>query len=105
MPYAAKQHGSTRKARRPRYKRPHKVGHPFYSGKRWRAVRKLALLSDNYTCVKCGDTPRQSRNLHVDHIIPREKNHELEYELDNLQTLCIACHNRKTHGKSRNAFD
>lgn len=40
-----------------------------------------------------------SSHLHVDHIQNRQETPALEYDVDNLQTLCITCHNRKTHSK------
>ncbi len=99
MPTAAKQHGGKVQARKPKKIRPPKISDPFYSGRRWRKVRKIALLRDCYTCTECGCTPMRSSNLHVDHIEPRQQHPSREYDVDNLQTLCIGCHNVKTHSK------
>jgi 5-methylcytosine-specific restriction protein A len=60
--------------------------------KRWDAVRLEAKRRDNFCCVECGERGR----LEVDHIKPVRDAPELSYALDNLQTLCVACHSRKT---------
>jgi 5-methylcytosine-specific restriction endonuclease McrA len=39
----------------------------------------------------CGTAPTPGKPLHVDHIKPRSKYPELEYEISNLQILCDDC--------------
>lgn len=67
-------------------------------GKPWRRQRKLALMRDHYQCQACGKPTGESG--HVDHIKPRPRGapyNAREWDrLDNLQTLCERCHNRKT---------
>jgi len=72
---------------------------PFTS---WPALREKAFKRDNYTCVKCGDNRKEiydfsyiTTNLIGDHIIPIALGGE-EFDIDNIQTLCIKCNKIKT---------
>ncbi len=49
---------------------------------------------DFYTCQICG--LRDEEIVEVDHIIPRCINKMVEYDMNNLQTICPNCHKRKT---------
>lgn len=70
----------------------------------WQYWKEKAFERDKYSCVKCGekpikkdydkDVPDTSR-LIADHIIPIAIGGE-EYELENVQTLCIKCNKIKT---------
>ena len=59
---------------------------------RWKGARLSAKRRDGFMCVKCG----ARHGLEVDHIIPVRDAPERAYDLTNLQTLCRACHSRKT---------
>ena len=61
-------------------------------GRKWQAIRLTALDRDRNICQMCGVFT--GRSGHVDHI--REKKQGGTDALNNLQTLCIACHNKKT---------
>ncbi len=54
-------------------------------------LRFQVLHRDKFTCVTCGRSPKNTKNitLHVDHITPYSKGGETVY--DNLQTLCSKC--------------
>ena len=67
------------------------TGRVVYS---WADVRKKAFKRDNWTCVKCKRKFPYSE-LIGDHIIPIALGGE-EFELDNVQTLCIDCDKIKT---------
>lgn len=69
-------------------------GDRFYSGKQWHRVRTKALMRDQYHCRFCGKDASGKGNAHVDHIVRRKEAPHLAYELSNLQTLCIRCHNQ-----------
>jgi len=58
----------------------------FFESKQWQRLRYLTLQRDR-ACVLCGAT----KNLHCDHIKPRSKCPQLEFDPDNLQTLCGQC--------------
>ena len=60
--------------------------------KRWPALLFAAKRRDGFKCKSCGARGR----LEVDHIKPVRTHPELGFEFDNLQTLCVTCHSRKT---------
>ena len=59
--------------------------------KRWARLRREVLDRDSWKCVKCG---RRGR-LEVDHRLAMRFGGEV-YDLENLQTLCRACHLEKS---------
>lgn len=66
----------------------------LYSRKRWRAVRQLVLNRDHYTCQVCKRKGKLAvyGNI-VHHIVELREDESLAYEVDNLETVCTACHN------------
>jgi len=60
--------------------------------------RKIVLQRDKYTCTGCGyKSQRQKGDVHdleIHHI-----NSEDDYQVDNLQTVCIPCHQHLTANK------
>jgi 5-methylcytosine-specific restriction enzyme A len=84
--------------RTPRGPRKRKAGgvDSFYRGYPWRKVSGGVRRRDGYRCVKCGAFGKQ-----VDHIISRYDG-GAPLDPDNLQTLCVACHNAKTQKDKRN---
>ena len=73
------------KTRDPKYIR-------FYNSSEWRILSRRKLQDDGYKCVKCGKIASE-----VDHIKPIQipGGWELRLDIDNLQSLCIDCHNDK----------
>lgn len=73
------------KTRDPKYIR-------FYNSSDWRILSRKRLQDDGYKCVKCGKIASE-----VDHIKPIQipGGWELRLDIDNLQSLCIGCHNAK----------
>ena len=76
----------------------------FYKSKEWKAIRVRVLKRDNYECQECkrnglvytdAHDPEKHKRLDVDHIKEIYTHPELALEMDNLQTLCIPCHNKK----------
>lgn len=65
-----------------------------YQSVGWNHVRMEALIRDNFTCVKCS-FKGNTNNLIGDHIKPIALGGE-EFDLDNIQTLCIKCNRIKT---------
>jgi 5-methylcytosine-specific restriction endonuclease McrA len=57
----------------------------------WQEVRYRVLKLHGKRCQCCGAGPEVGKRLHVDHIKPRSKFPELEWELSNLQILCEDC--------------
>lgn len=72
--------------------------------------REKAIIRDGSKCVKCGITREQHKNkygrdISVDHIDGKGKNHpkkEKNNNLNNLQTLCLKCHGSKDAPKREN---
>lgn len=80
---------------RPSSKRSNKKSDPFYVSTPWLRLRRLALIRDNWCCRHCGISVRGKGKARVDHILARSQYPELELDLDNLQSLCPPCDNRK----------
>lgn len=70
----------------------------IYNTTTWRNIRDQVRARDDHTCQRCG-LPIVGRSI-VDHIIEIDKHNRYDenivYDLDNLQLLCIQCHNIKT---------
>lgn len=67
-------------------------GHHVYRTPQWQALRLQAKRRDDFKCVRCGARGK----LEVDHVRGIRDAPDLAYDLANLQTLCPACHSRKT---------
>ena len=76
----------------------HKESLPFYHTAAWKRMRAIALIRDGGMCQACmerlkdgvGFHPRRATMVH--HIIPISERPDLALELDNLRSLCAACH-------------
>lgn len=56
--------------------------------------QKIEILKrDDYKCVICGRSAKEGYELHVDHILPKDKGGKAT--LENGQTLCSICNFRK----------
>lgn len=76
--------GTSEPRRRSERRRPR-----FYASAAWRAARAAAIARDGLRCVECGRAGR----LEVHHVKPiKEGGRPLA--LENLRTLCRACHFR-----------
>ena len=64
----------------------------FYNSSEWRVLSLKRLQDEGYRCVKCKAIASE-----VDHIVPIQTPEGWERRLDynNLQSLCLACHNAK----------
>lgn len=81
----------------------------FYDSKEWKQLREQVKLRDNYECQECKrkgrvtiDTNEYSESakrkkiqLVVDHIKELEDYPEHALDEENLETLCVKCHNKK----------
>lgn len=56
-------------------------------------LKKRIFERDGYRCVICGRTEKEGYELHVDHILPKDKGGKAT--LENGQTLCSICNFRK----------
>jgi 5-methylcytosine-specific restriction protein A len=70
----------------------------FYKSKAWRKCRESYIPKVFGICEHCGD-PGYILD-HIEEITPENINDpEITLNHENLQYLCLACHNRKTFGK------
>lgn len=86
---------------------------PNNYGPNWEIQRNAARARDLFRCVQCGTSesaagPGERRQHDVHHIIPfrtfgyipgLNEHYRLANDLDNLQTLCRACHTRAEAGR------
>ena len=82
----------------------------FYKSGAWNKLRRQALGRDNHECQECKrqgkvhvdskkvEGQRKSIELNVHHKYEIEHYPNLALWLDNLETLCLNCHN-KMHGR------
>lgn len=70
----------------------------FYNSTAWQTVRRQALLRDNNLCQQCFKEGILKPADMVHHKVEVKDNWELRLDIDNLVSLCNACHN-KVHGK------
>lgn len=66
----------------------------FYASSAWRRLRALKIAR-NPTCEECEMFGRATPGEVIDHIRPINQG-GAPLSIDNLQTLCHACHNRKS---------
>jgi 5-methylcytosine-specific restriction endonuclease McrA len=71
----------------------------FYKRVNWNKLRTLQLTTEPL-CRKCKQKGLTVPATVADHIIPIEQGGE-RYDLDNLQSLCESCHNRKSAKEGR----
>ena len=64
----------------------------FYNTKEWYIARAMTLKRDRYHCCFCGCSVNGKGLSRVDHIKRRVDHPELALDLNNLQTLCVHCH-------------
>lgn len=64
----------------------------FYRSSEWKMLSRKRLQDDRFRCVKCNSIASE-----VDHItaIQTDDGWERRLDYDNLQSLCISCHNAK----------
>jgi 5-methylcytosine-specific restriction enzyme A len=84
----------------------------FYNSGAWKQLREEVKKRDNYECQECKrqgkvflDTyelnkkkSRKKIKLVVHHIKELEHHPDLALDIDNLETICVNCHN-KHHGR------
>ena len=64
----------------------------FYRGAAWKKLARARIQADGYKCKICGGWATE-----VDHIVPIQTadGWERRFDWDNLQSLCVRCHNAK----------
>lgn len=69
----------------------------FYNSQRWKELRYEVFRRDGAACGCCGGRASDGIRLHVDHIKPRSRYPELQWEITNLQILCEDCNFGKSN--------
>lgn len=77
----------------------------FYKGKQWKRVSCLYMSSKGYVCERCGGVGEICH--HKKYITPWNINNpNVTLNMDNLECLCMDCHNKEHSCKhSRAVFD
>lgn len=65
-------------------------------GRPWRRVKQQIHERDDWTCCQCG---RVTTDLECDHIVNTAQGGT--DDKDNLQSLCVDCHKKKTQKESK----
>ena len=69
----------------------------FYRSAAWRRLSRAFLLSRNYICERCGQPAEIAH--HRQYLTPRNMNNpDISLNPDNLEALCMACHNTEHFG-------
>lgn len=66
----------------------------YYSSAKHREWRAKVLRRDKYLCQECLRYGRKREATHAHHIKPRDAYPELQYVINNGQSLCTSCHNK-----------
>jgi len=70
------------------------MSNKIYNSKRWKKIRKLKLAL-NPLCEDCQTLGLIESANHVDHI-ESIRSGGAAFDLNNLKSLCVGCHSRKT---------
>lgn len=68
--------------------------HGWYKTARWARLRLATFIRDLFTCQRCGLVEGDTGRLVCDHINAHRGDARLFWDADNLQTLCMDCHDR-----------
>ena len=83
----------------------------LYQSKQWRILREQALLRDLFKCQHkgCGVSLKRGRSnprsAVVHHVKAHKGNLDLFFDLDNLQSVCWACHSGDIQSIEKRGFD
>lgn len=67
----------------------------FYKSAQWRHLSRL-FREKHPLCAECLKHGRYTQAKNVDHIIPIRVDWSKRFDEENLQSLCIACHKKKS---------
>lgn len=78
-----------------RYARPRDDIDKLYKSKRWQRVRQIVIARDFGMCQECKRRGRKTRGTIIHHVIEAREDLTLFWSVDNLECICVACHNRE----------
>ena len=67
----------------------------MYNARMDNVLRTMVFVRDNYTCVDCGHVDKTGKTLVGHHIIPISMDPIFSADIDNIETLCLECHEKK----------
>ena len=62
------------------------------------------MLSSDPVCKACLQSNKVTPAHHVDHIVPHKGDISIFKDFDNLQSLCLECHSKKTQLEKRGVY-
>jgi len=83
------------KGKQQRKKKKNKERQTFYNSGAWKQIRQYHI-DGNPLCVHCLTYEQLTPAQQVDHKQQRSKRPDLEFDPDNLQSLCAKCHGSKS---------
>lgn len=83
--YKRKRDNKYNKSRDPKYKN-------FYNSKPWKQLKEKKLSAEQYQCEECS---RLAVEVHHIKPIQTEEGWGLRLDYDNLEALCVNCHNKR----------
>ncbi|AJD83068.1 HNH endonuclease [Paenibacillus phage Tadhana] len=79
-----------------KYKR-NKEARGFYNSAAWKKCREAVLTRDHYLCQRCLEQKKITQADMVHHIVHLTDDWSKGLDMDNLESLCLSCHNEE-HG-------
>ena len=76
----------------------------FYNSKPWKDVRAAVLQRDFYLCQQCKRQGITTFGNIVHHIVELKDDWSLRLDMNNLETVCSACHNQE-HTKTKKGLN
>ena len=73
----------------------------LYHSVAWRKLRRQALIRDEWLCQMCLKEGILTQAKIGDHIIPIKQDWDKRLDIDNIQSLCMSCHNKKTNEENK----
>ncbi len=67
----------------------------LYKTKRWRDLRQVVIARDFGMCQECKRRGRAQKASIIHHIVEAREDLSLFWSVDNLECICVACHNRE----------
>ena len=64
----------------------------LYAQTFWKELIRVVYARDDYKCQRCRAGHTQKNRLHAHHIKPWAGNQDARFDLENIKTLCGACH-------------
>ena len=72
----------------------------LYKTNKWRKLRELVIARDFGVCQECQRRGIIARGTVVHHIIEAREDITKFWDIDNLELVCLACHNKEHPEKS-----